>query len=95
LLFASPADNEENKAKIVRALSAGHAEITNNARVVDTPKHVNAQRQIRMRVQATVRTFASDQLVWGKLCAHPRPNINCLELALVRPPETNQQIGGL
>jgi hypothetical protein len=35
LLFASPADNQENKAKIARALSAGPAEITRNARVVD------------------------------------------------------------
>src|SRR5437667_10319031 len=41
LLFASPADNEENKAKIARALSAGPAEITNGARVVDTDEHGN------------------------------------------------------
>jgi hypothetical protein len=41
LLCASPADNEENKAKIARALSAGPAEITNNARVVDTDEHGN------------------------------------------------------
>jgi hypothetical protein len=41
LLCASPADNEENKTKIARALSVGPAEITNNARVVDTDEHGN------------------------------------------------------
>src|SRR5258708_32682262 len=41
LLFASPADSEDNKAKIARALSAGPAEITINARVVDTDEHGN------------------------------------------------------
>ena len=39
LLVASPADNEKYKAKIARAVSAGPAEITNNARVVDTDEH--------------------------------------------------------
>ena len=41
LLFASPADSAENQAKIARALSAGPAEITNNARVVDKDEHGN------------------------------------------------------
>jgi hypothetical protein len=41
LLFASPADDKENKVKIERALSAGPAAITNNARVVDTDEHGN------------------------------------------------------
>jgi hypothetical protein len=35
LFFTSPADCQENKAKIARALSAGPAEITISARVVD------------------------------------------------------------
>ena len=39
LLFASPADNEGKRTKIERALSAGPAEITGNARVVDTDEH--------------------------------------------------------
>ena len=41
LLFAPPADNKENKVKIERALSAGPAAITNNARVVDADEHGN------------------------------------------------------
>jgi hypothetical protein len=41
LLCASPGDNEEHKTKIARALSAGPAEIANNARVVDTDEHGN------------------------------------------------------
>ena len=64
LLFASPEDSEDNKAKIARALSAGPAEITNNARVVDTDEPERSAGRLAL-VDATRISLANALALLG------------------------------